>query len=184
MNNRLKEFEELLLNNTLLKVQNQALGYRNPKWKEWWQTIHEFIEEHIQNNMELARFNEQSYQLEMHAYRIVFLNFKYDPPPHPPLASFVYVEIGTSSRVLAMPSMVQPVAITKLVSPLRGGTSCKIIPLPIQHVPFTIVVSKLVENSKRFDKEHVEPINLSFTILDNISKSLEFLYGSLPLTPH
>jgi hypothetical protein len=85
MNNRLKEFEELLLNNTLLKVQNQALGYRNPKWKEWWQTIHEFIEEHIQNNMELARSNEQSYQLEMHAYRIVFLNFKYDPPPTHPL---------------------------------------------------------------------------------------------------
>jgi hypothetical protein len=94
------------------------------------------------------------------------------------------VEIGTSSRVLAMPSMVQPVAITKLVSLLRGGTSCKIIPLHIQHVPFTIVVSKLVENSKRFDKKHVEPINPSFTILDNISKSLEFLYGSLPLTPH
>jgi hypothetical protein len=30
MNNRLKEFEELLLDNTLLKVQNQALGDRNP----------------------------------------------------------------------------------------------------------------------------------------------------------
>ncbi len=38
MNNRLKEFEELLLDNTLLKVQNQALGDKNPKWKEWWQT--------------------------------------------------------------------------------------------------------------------------------------------------
>jgi hypothetical protein len=35
MNNRLKEFEELLLDNTLFKVQNQALGDRNPKWKEW-----------------------------------------------------------------------------------------------------------------------------------------------------
>jgi hypothetical protein len=39
MNNKLKEFEELLLNNTLLKVQNQALGNINPKWKEWWQPI-------------------------------------------------------------------------------------------------------------------------------------------------
>ena len=36
MNNRLKEFEELLLDNTLIKVQNQALGDRNPKWNEWW----------------------------------------------------------------------------------------------------------------------------------------------------
>ncbi len=37
MNNRLKEFEELLLDNTLLKVHNQALRDKNPKWKEWWQ---------------------------------------------------------------------------------------------------------------------------------------------------
>jgi hypothetical protein len=36
MNNKSKEFEELL-DNTLLKVHNQALGNRNPKWKEWWQ---------------------------------------------------------------------------------------------------------------------------------------------------
>jgi hypothetical protein len=31
MNNRLKEFEELLLDNTLLKVQNQALGDKKPQ---------------------------------------------------------------------------------------------------------------------------------------------------------
>jgi hypothetical protein len=34
------------------------LGDRNPKWKEWWQTVQEFIEEQIQNNVELARFDE------------------------------------------------------------------------------------------------------------------------------
>jgi hypothetical protein len=44
MNIRLLEFEELLLDNTLFKVQNQALGNRNRKWKEWWQTIQEFME--------------------------------------------------------------------------------------------------------------------------------------------
>jgi hypothetical protein len=33
MHNRLKEVEELLLDNTLFKVQNQALGDKNPKWK-------------------------------------------------------------------------------------------------------------------------------------------------------
>ncbi len=79
MNNRLKEFEKLLLNNKLLKVQNEALGYTNPKWKEWWQIVQEFIEEHIWDNMELAYFNEQSYQLEMHTCWTTFLNFKYEP---------------------------------------------------------------------------------------------------------
>jgi hypothetical protein len=39
MDNKLKEFEELLLDNALLKVQNQTLVEKNPKWKEWWQTM-------------------------------------------------------------------------------------------------------------------------------------------------
>jgi hypothetical protein len=43
MNNTLKEFEELLLNNTLFKMQNQALGDKNPKWKQWRQTVQEFM---------------------------------------------------------------------------------------------------------------------------------------------
>jgi hypothetical protein len=65
MINMLKEFEELLLHNTLFKVQNQALGDRNPKSKECWQTVQEFIEEQIQDNMELVRYNEQSYKFEL-----------------------------------------------------------------------------------------------------------------------
>jgi hypothetical protein len=39
MDNRLKEFDKLLLDNAFFKVQNQALVDKNPKWKEWWQTI-------------------------------------------------------------------------------------------------------------------------------------------------
>jgi hypothetical protein len=35
----LKEFEELFLDDALLKVQNQTLADENSKWKEWWQTI-------------------------------------------------------------------------------------------------------------------------------------------------
>jgi hypothetical protein len=27
------------LDNVLLKVHNQALAHKNPKWKQWWQTI-------------------------------------------------------------------------------------------------------------------------------------------------
>jgi hypothetical protein len=57
----LKEFEELMLDNTLLKVQNQVFGDKNPKWKEWWQIVQKFTEEQIQENMELAHSNEQSY---------------------------------------------------------------------------------------------------------------------------
>jgi hypothetical protein len=59
-------------------------------------------------------------------YQTAFLDFKYEQP------SFIYVEIGTSSRTLVTPSMVQPVATTKLVNPLRGGTCLEIIPLHVQ----------------------------------------------------
>jgi hypothetical protein len=41
---KLKEFKELLLDNTLLKVQNQALGDKYPKWKECWQIVQRFME--------------------------------------------------------------------------------------------------------------------------------------------
>jgi len=116
----LKEFEELLLDNTLFKVQNQALGDRNPKWKECWQIVQEFIEEQIQDNMELARYNEQSYKFELQAYQTAFLNFKYKP------STFMFVEIWTSNKVPAMPSMVQP--ITKPISALRGGIGLKSYP--------------------------------------------------------
>jgi hypothetical protein len=44
-------------------VQNQALGDKNPKWNEWCQIVQKFIEEQIQESMELACFDEQSYQL-------------------------------------------------------------------------------------------------------------------------
>jgi uncharacterized membrane protein len=69
------------------------------------------------------------------------------------------VEIGTSCKVPTTPSMVQLVAITKLVNPLKGGTSFKIMPLPIQtfsiHVQVAIVINELVKGSERSAKEHV-----------------------------
>jgi hypothetical protein len=64
----LKEFEELFLENILFKVHNQTLGNRNPKWNKWWQIIQKFIEEYIQESMELACSYEQNYQLELHVY--------------------------------------------------------------------------------------------------------------------
>jgi len=182
MNNKLKEFEELLLDNTLLKVKNQVLGDRNPKRKEWWQTVKEFMEEQIQDNMELVRSKEQSYQLELHTYRIVFPNFKYKP------LSFVSIEIIINSKVPPMPFRVQLIANTKPFSPLKGGTCLNIIPLPIQTfiIPIIVVfvVNEHVKGSERSDKEQVEPINPSFTIMDNIIECLELLSANLPLTPH
>jgi hypothetical protein len=76
------------------------------------------------------------------------------------------MEIGTSSKIPIMPSMVQ--LVTKTVNPVKGGTSLEIIPLPIQtfiiHVIMTTIGSKHVEGSERYDKEQVE-LNPSFTIL-------------------
>jgi hypothetical protein len=73
MNNRLKEFEEFLLDNTLFKVSNHALEMKNPKWKGWWQNVQKFTKEQIQKNMELVCSNEHSYQLELQAYQPLVL---------------------------------------------------------------------------------------------------------------
>jgi hypothetical protein len=62
----------------------------------------------IEDNMKLAHFDEQSYQLELQAYQISFLDFKYKP------LSFVSMEVGTNNKVPATPFMVEPVI--KLVS--------------------------------------------------------------------
>jgi len=163
-------------------VQNHAFEKKNSKWKECWQIVHEFTKEHIQDNMELAHFDEQSYQLELHAYQTTFPNFKYKP------FNCIFVEIRTNSRVLATPFLVQPIAITKPISPLRGGTCLKIIPLHVQTfailIAATNVVNEHVVDNKKSNKEHVEHINPSFTILYNRLESLKFLFASLPLTPH
>jgi hypothetical protein len=117
--------------------------------------------------MELTCFDEQSYQLELQAYQTVFPDFKYEP------SSFVFVEIGTSSKILATSSVVQ--LITKPISPLRGGTCLEITPLYVQtfiiFISMTTVVSQPVEGSVRFNEVHVEPNNPSFTILDSILES-------------
>jgi hypothetical protein len=78
MDNWLKEFEELLLYNVLFKVQNQALANKNPKWKEWWQSVYKIIEEQIQDNLEIACANEEAYLYELVAYEMQFLEYKYD----------------------------------------------------------------------------------------------------------
>jgi hypothetical protein len=78
--------------------------------------------------------------------------------------------------------------VIKLVSPLRGGTCLKIIPLHIQtftiHIPVTIIVNQPVEGSGRSNKKQDELVNPTYTILDSRLKYLEFLSTTVPLTPH
>lgn len=67
-----------MLDNALLKIQNQKLMDRNPKWKEWCQIMQEIKEEQIQNNLEIAHTDEEAYMFELVAYRIQFLEYTYD----------------------------------------------------------------------------------------------------------
>ncbi len=78
MDKWLKEFEELFLNNTLLKVQNQTLVDKNLKWKEWWQTMQEITKEEFQNSLEIVRVDEKTYLNELVVYRLHFESYKYD----------------------------------------------------------------------------------------------------------
>jgi hypothetical protein len=47
----------------------------------------------------------------------------------------------------------------------------------------TIVFNQPVEGNERFDKEQIEHVNPSFTILDSRLESLEFISTSVTLTP-
>ncbi len=84
--------------------------------------------------------------------------------------------------------MVQPIVTTKLVSPLRGGTCFKIIPLHVQTfivlVQVTTIVVELVEGSVKSIMDQVELVDPPFTVLDSGVGPLEFLSTTLPLTPH
>jgi L-rhamnose mutarotase len=68
MDNWLREFEELILDNVLLKVQNQTSVDNNPKWKKWWQIVQEIMDEQIQDSLEMVRVNEDAYLNELITY--------------------------------------------------------------------------------------------------------------------
>jgi hypothetical protein len=78
MDNRLKEFEELLMDNTLFKVQNQTLVDKNLKWKERWQTMQEITKEQFQKSLEIPCANVKAYLNELVTYRLHFEGYKYD----------------------------------------------------------------------------------------------------------
>lgn len=48
MDNWLKEFEKLMLDNVILKVQNSSK--QEPEMEIWWQIVQEITKEHIQKS--------------------------------------------------------------------------------------------------------------------------------------
>jgi len=109
--------------------------------------------------MELAHSYEHNYLFELQAYKIVFLNFKYEPP------SFVCVEIGTNSRVPTTLSMVQ--FVTKPVNPLRGGNHT----FTCSNFYYTCFndhcCQSTMEGGGRSNKKEDELVNPSFIILNS-----------------
>jgi hypothetical protein len=71
---------------------------------------------------------------------MAFPDFQNEPP------NFISMEIGTNIKAGITPFVVQLVAITKLVCPLRGGTSLKIIPLHVQTFTIHVQVAILLMN--------------------------------------
>jgi hypothetical protein len=74
-----------------------------------------------------------------------FLKFQVQTP------SFVFVEIGTSSRVPTIPYMVQ--FVTKPISPLKGEIIPWLVQTFIIPIPKTTIVSQPMEGSEIFNKE-------------------------------
>jgi hypothetical protein len=72
MDNWLMEFEKLLLDNALIKVQNQTLDDKNSKWKEWWHIMQKIIEEKIQESLEIAHVDNNAYLNELVTYQLHF----------------------------------------------------------------------------------------------------------------
>jgi hypothetical protein len=51
---------------------------KNSKWKEWWQTVQEITEEHIQKSLDISCADEEAYLNELVTYRLKFEGYKYD----------------------------------------------------------------------------------------------------------
>jgi hypothetical protein len=79
------------------------------------------------------------------------------------------MEIGASSSTFGPNLGGQPIVTTKSISPIRGGTSLKIIPLPIVIVVVPIEVHEHVDTS-------------SFVVSNKLG-TLKFLSITIPLTP-
>ncbi len=68
----------MILDNALLRVQNQTLVDKNPKWKKWWQIVQEIMDEQIQDNLEMVHANEDTYLNKLVTYWLKFEGYTYD----------------------------------------------------------------------------------------------------------
>jgi len=46
------------------------LANKNLKWKEWWQTIQEIMEEQIQDSLKIIHADKEAYLNELVAYQL------------------------------------------------------------------------------------------------------------------
>lgn len=156
MDNRLREFEELMLGNVLFKVQNHTLVDKNPKWKKWWQIVQEITHEQIQDNLEMVHANEDAYLNKLVTYWLKFEGYTYD------WLSTKLVEIlaEISQRILPMqPTFALLSSRFELVTnttkepiPIRGGVK-------ITTVSYTFFMpTKLVEVCVVVVSTHVEEL--------------------------
>jgi hypothetical protein len=78
--------------------------------------------------------------------------------------------------------VVQPIVITKLVNPLRGGTCLKLIPLHVQTfallVQFITTIIEAIEGNVKSIKDLVKLVDPPFTVPESGVRPLEFLIAT------
>ncbi len=166
MDNQLKGFEELLLDNALFKVKNQALVDKSLKWKEWWKIIQEIMEEQIHDSLEIAHVDEEAYLNELVAYQLHFegyindwFNGKLDEVP-------IIVSQPVQTITVDTNSQNEPIiTTTKEPEPIKGGVELTIVycilSLRIEFVEvFVVVVNIQVEELE----EPITPKPIPLTI--------------------
>ncbi len=78
--NRLKEYEELLLEHTLLKTQVEALKLKGGKREQWWTLVQDVVQQDIKDAIAHYRADEELDRHKLQAYLTAYPNFKYSPP--------------------------------------------------------------------------------------------------------
>ncbi len=127
----MKEFKELLLDNALFKVQNQALINKNPKWKEWWQIVHEITKEHIEDNLEIVCVDEEAYLNKLVSYHLQFEGYTCDQLSNKLVEVLIIVSYKFShvqASITTTSSWSEPVVTTIEESePIRRGVEITIV---------------------------------------------------------
>jgi len=156
MDNQLKEFEELFIDNALLKVYNQTWRIK-PKMEGMMANGIGITKEHIQNNLEIVHGNEKVYLNELVVYRLQLDGYTYDwligkPIKVSDIISYKFSLVQASIVATSFQSE-HVVTTTKEPKPIKGVElaiiSCTLY-LPIEYVEVPIVtISTQVEGLEK-----------------------------------